>query len=115
MIFSLLLSDGVVRQQFNNQFFHFTVAAADGFALFGLEHDVLDGFYFRWRTGLRPHCVEVTVYVCYAPFGQVQVIALVVQVGIVEVTLLLFRNGFGVFVLLYQLGVARAAGSCTCR
>ena len=59
----------------------------------------------------RPHWGEVAVNVGYAPFGQVEVIALVIQIGIVEVTLLFFRNGFGVFVLLYQLGVTRTAGS----
>ena len=66
--------------------------------------------YFRRRTG-QTALGEVAVNVGYAPFGQVEVIALVIQIGIVEVTLLFFRNGFGVFVLLYQLGVTRTAGS----
>ena len=102
----------MVLQQFNNQFFHFTVAAADGFTLFRLEHDVLDRFYLCRRTA-EAALFQITVYVCYAPFHQIQVVTGVVQIGVVQVTLLLLGNGFGVFVLLNQFSIARAAGSCT--
>ena len=53
---------------------------------------------------------EVTVYVGYAPFYQIQVVAFVIQVSIIKVTLLFFGNSFGMFVLLYEFGITRTAG-----
>ena len=56
----MVLSDGVAGEEFLNEAFDFAVAAAEAFALFGFEHNVLHGFHFGGRAG-QSALVEVGV------------------------------------------------------
>ena len=86
-------------------------------ALFGLERDVLNGFYFSGRTA-ETVLFQVTVHVCHTSFADVQIRVLLVEVGIRQGSTFLRDSCFflwteSTFVLLYQLSVAWAAGGCT--
>ena len=106
----------MILQQFNNQSFDVGIASGERLALFGLEGDVLDSLHLGGRAG-ETALFQVAIHIGHAPFGDVQVGQLVVQLGIGQSGTFL---GDGCFllstectlVLHHQLGIARTAGGC---
>ena len=79
--FPMNLSNYLFFEQFFYHSFHVGVAAGEGFALFGLEHDVLDGFHLGGRAS-ESALLRVAVDVGYRPLVERQVGARLIQFGV---------------------------------